>query len=194
MAFVTWRVLYNKMPTDEKIAKLGYTIQPRCYCCTPTSTTLETSAHLFWEGTYAQDIWKIFAAPFGLQVGNQQYSHILLQWWNHRYMNLVTSFMARVLPAIITWELWRSRCASKYGGEAPQSRRSEKLITANLVEVVRQKFGKLQQQLSWDQLQKLIDQPMVHRTSKLVRWVKPPPMSYKLNSDGSCQEGNSGAG
>ncbi|KAG5604014.1 hypothetical protein H5410_025506 [Solanum commersonii] len=39
------------------------------------------------------------------------------------------------------------------------------------------------------------DTPMVHQVYKLVKWIKPQPLFYKLNSDGSCiEEGMCGVG
>ncbi|KAL3368084.1 hypothetical protein AABB24_009122 [Solanum stoloniferum] len=38
------------------------------------------------------------------------------------------------------------------------------------------------------------DTPMVHQVYKLVKWIKPQPLFYRLNSDGSCIEGMCGAG
>lgn len=35
---------------------------------------------------------------------------------------------------------------------------------------------------------------MVHKTIKIVKWEKPPLQVHKVNTDGSCREGECGAG
>nr|XP_009587636.1 uncharacterized protein LOC104085336 [Nicotiana tomentosiformis] len=47
---------------------------------------------------------------------------------------------------------------------------------------------------TWEKMQRIIDQPITHRMCKVVKWSRPPPFYYKLNSDGSCVEGAYGPG
>lgn len=102
--------------------------------------------------------------------------------------------MTKVLPELIIWELWRSRCAARYGAEPSSISRSQSFILQSLIEITCQNFHRLKLQATWGHLQQLVDQPMTCKTVKVVRWEKPPEHYYKLNTDGSCQEGQCGAG
>lgn len=95
---------------------------------------------------------------------------------------------------MVLWELWRSRCASKFGSELPSIQRSTALISYNISQLFKQKFRRLEKSLNWERLQDILDMPINHRSYKLVKWVKSPPQYWKLDSDGSCVEGSCGAG
>ncbi|XP_019248602.1 PREDICTED: uncharacterized protein LOC109227864 [Nicotiana attenuata] len=101
----------------------------------------------------------------------------------------IASLIVKILPAVIIWELWRSRNASKYGEESPSRCRSEYNIIQVLCELVKQKFGRLQLQYSWEQLRYIVDKPVIHKSCIIVKWKKPPEGNYKLNTDGSCGAG-----
>nr|XP_016433017.1 PREDICTED: uncharacterized protein LOC107759564 [Nicotiana tabacum] len=192
MAFLTWRAIHDRLSTGERVSRMGISLVERCYCC--RSPTPETTEYLFCLGTFAKTIWSNFCAPFGISCRDTHLLQLLHSWWNLRVLNIVASFIAKILPQIIMWELWRSRCASKYGSELPSIPRSMAIISFNLSCLVQQKFGQLQMETIWEKLQRIVDQPITHRMYKVVKWSRPPPFYYKLNSDGSCVEGACGAG
>lgn len=133
-------------------------------------------------------------ASFGINCRNTQLIQLLYSWWNLKTINTVSSFITKVLPQIILWELWRSRCANKYGEELLSIQRSVVLIGSNLSGIVKQRFGQVQMESTWKKLQDIIDQPINFRIVKIVRWSKPLMIFYKLYSDRSCMEGSCGAG
>nr|XP_033515504.1 uncharacterized protein LOC117279964 [Nicotiana tomentosiformis] len=111
MAFPTWRAIYGRLPTDERVARMGFALE---YSVVTTATFM---------------------------VEDQSVKH---------------------------------NCFFYYQ--------------------VKQKFGQLQMEMTWERLQSIFDQPINHRMYKMVRWSKPPPTYFKINSDGSCVEGNCGVG
>lgn len=84
------------------------------------------------------------------------------------------------------WELWRSRCAARYGNELPSVRRSEISISNNLSELIKERFRKVNFKPSWEHIQMVIDQPINYRAYKMVKWKKSPDYIVKINSDRSC--------
>ncbi|XP_070036476.1 uncharacterized protein [Nicotiana tomentosiformis] len=84
----------------------------------------------------------------------------------------------KILPPIVIWELWRSRCSSKYEMERPTVAGSILLINFNIIQIVKAQFRKLDLNYTWENL----------------RRIKPPILFVKLNSDGSCRNGECGGG
>lgn len=58
MAFMTWRALMDRVPTDERIAKFDYNLYARCYYYYPHSIELEISEYLFCSGSFARQCEK----------------------------------------------------------------------------------------------------------------------------------------
>lgn len=75
---------------------------------------------------------------------------------------------------------------ARYGNEAPSVQKSESLISLTLNDILNQKFGQLKLTNGWEQVQQIIDEP-------IVKWIKPPPLFCKVNSHENCIEGNCGA-
>lgn len=194
MAIFTWRAVQKKLPTDDRVARFGYNLVTTCHCFSSSSSELESVEHLFSSSNFAAAIWNKLAGICGVSTRGLQFKHILLQWWGHKTLDIVSSFMVKILPALITWELWRTRNEARYGSEIPSVHRSKYLVAQVFFDLVGQKFGKLQVQRTWEQLQLLEDLQMIYKSCKLVKWLKPPPLLHKLNTDGSCQKGNFGDG
>jgi len=51
---LTWRILHEKMPTNEHLIQRGYQITTICNLC---SMAAESSVHLFLECNFSQQIW-----------------------------------------------------------------------------------------------------------------------------------------
>ncbi|XP_060181510.1 uncharacterized protein LOC132611114 [Lycium barbarum] len=188
-AFITWRALINRLPLDANITIFGHELEVKCHCCFPPVLELESVEHLFCSGTFAQNIWSKFGGLFRVQTRGMQLRQLLLQWWSHKTWNMIATSMVKALPTLIMWELWRSRCASRYGSERPSGQRSEFLILQALIGITEQKFGKIRLQPTWEFMQHLIDKPMTHKSVKIVKWGRPPTHWQKINTDGSCKEG-----
>lgn len=78
MAFPTWRAIYGRLPTDERVARMGFALVARCFCCRTPSA--ETTEHLFCSGAFAKSVWANFCAPFGIDCRNTQLLQLLLSW------------------------------------------------------------------------------------------------------------------
>lgn len=75
---------------------------PKCYCCSPSLAQLETAEHLFCGGNFAQAIWAKFGGLFGISTHGLQYKHVLIQWWKLRTVNIMASFINKVMSILVT--------------------------------------------------------------------------------------------
>ncbi|XP_075103509.1 uncharacterized protein LOC142178080 [Nicotiana tabacum] len=109
MSFITWRALTRRLPTDERLLRMGFTVVAHCCCCTtPGSETIE---HLFCSGDFAQKVWSNFCGPFRIQWRGTLLIQLLKKWMTYRAKNTIESLVAKIIPQFVVWELWRSRCA-----------------------------------------------------------------------------------
>ncbi|XP_070018325.1 uncharacterized protein [Nicotiana sylvestris] len=146
MAFLTWKATHGRIPTDDKVSKFGIHIVSKCCCI---------GAGMVPEVETAQNF--------------------VVNCWNFRTSNSITSYVTKIMPPIILWELWRSRCSSKYESENPALNRSISLITFNISNLVKSCFRKVKVPGDWDNLCKLLEHRFSERSTILVNWSKPPP-------------------
>ncbi|XP_075084722.1 uncharacterized protein LOC142167977 [Nicotiana tabacum] len=135
-----------------------------------------------------------FASRIGIPYKSTSLRTLLLNCWNFRTNNSIASYVTKIMPPIILWELWRSRCSSKYELENPALNRSISLITSNISSLVKSCFQKIKVPDDWDNLCKLLEHRFSETSTILVNWIKPPPLYVKLNTDGSCIHGTCGGG
>nr|XP_009767528.1 PREDICTED: uncharacterized protein LOC104218683 [Nicotiana sylvestris] len=121
MTFITWRALTKRLPTDERLVRMGITVVAHCCCCTTPGA--ETVEDLFCSGDFSQKVWSNFCGSFGIQWRGTLLIQLLKKWWTYRAKNTIASFVAKIIPQFVVWELWRLRCASKYGSELPSIQR-----------------------------------------------------------------------
>lgn len=57
MCFTVWRALRERLLTDARVLRMGFSSTSRCCCCiNPVNETID---HLFCSGSFAQNIWRI---------------------------------------------------------------------------------------------------------------------------------------
>lgn len=102
--------------------------------------------------------------------------------------------MLKSLPPIILWELWGSRCSSEYEPERSSVARSISLITFNIINKVKAKFGRISIGDNWIEVCNRCNHSLNEVSVILVKWIKHLILFLKLNNDGSCIDGICGAG
>lgn len=103
MAFITWKAVHDKIPTHERVGRMEKTVSSRCGCC--NALVLENTEHLFCLGEFAKSIWQVFCSPFGISFKDKLFLQLLQEWWNQWTFNSITTFIAKTIPQLITWEL-----------------------------------------------------------------------------------------
>lgn len=192
MNFIVWRALRDKIPTDTRVTRLGYSISPRCCCC--GSPGVETVDHLFCDGSFAKELWKILCGPMGIAFSDIPYRQLMVNWWRCKVRNPVHTLIVRCLPVIASWELWSTRCKAKYDNVRINVRRSLSLILFSVTQLVNTKLQQFPLTPNWDDFIKLMRSTILFEKSIIVKWIRPTPQFVKLNFDGSCKDGNCGGG
>ena len=67
ISFFSWRVWHCKLPLDDILTRLGYTMPSRSWCC--NRPTVETMQYLFLKSQCADKVWQYFSLGAGLTHG-----------------------------------------------------------------------------------------------------------------------------
>ncbi|KAG5627329.1 hypothetical protein H5410_012547, partial [Solanum commersonii] len=86
-----------------------------------------------------------------------------------------------ICPQNYAWELWRSRCYSQYDSEKSSINRSNILITFNIYQLIKGRLKNIPSE-SWEDV------------IGVIKWIKPSPPIFKLDTDKSCINGAYGGG
>ncbi|XP_004248595.1 uncharacterized protein [Solanum lycopersicum] len=188
IAFFIWRALKGKLPTNELLQRFGSAIS-KCYCC--YSKGKDDINHILINGNFAKHIWKIHAAILGVVPANTTLRDQLLHWRNQQVNNEVHKLLIHILPNVICWNLWKNRCAVKYGNKSSSIHRVQYGIFKDVMQVIKIVFPSIPWQSSWNKLINIVEHCKQQYKIVLVSWNKPGLGTYKLNTDGSALQ-NSG--
>lgn len=108
--------------------------------------------------------------------------------------NSVAEYVLSVIPPIIIWESWRSRCNSRYEEERPSIKRYVSLISFNICQLIKKVFSNIYIPVNRESLLKLMEIQLEDTMYTTVKWMRPSHHSMKLITDGSCIEKSSGGG
>ncbi|XP_019264449.1 PREDICTED: uncharacterized protein LOC109242076 [Nicotiana attenuata] len=196
ISFLTWRVIQDKLSTEDRVAGFGIEIDPICHCCNNNNQNLitENVDHLFCLGEHAKKIWRFFAGPLGIDYNNMNLKMLLLKWWNFKARNCIAKLITRILPLIICWELWKSRCSKKFENIRLSFYRTKTNILFTLVQILNSSFGRARLGEDWQTIYVACEAVIERRILKIIKWNKPSFRAVKLNSDGSCIQGTCGGG
>ncbi|WMV33144.1 hypothetical protein MTR67_026529 [Solanum verrucosum] len=134
---------------------------------------METVEHLFCSGHFAQLLWSSFLGRMGICTRNTSLRDLIQRCWNCTAKNPVVAYVVKILPPILMWEQWRSRCNSRYDEEKPSIIRSTALISFNIFQLSKKTFTNLNIPENWENLLKLMELSIVDTSSVPVRWLKP---------------------
>lgn len=115
ISFLSWRLIRGKLPFDDTINRFGKHLISRCSCC--SAPERESIHHVFICSEAAQTLWKFFGHPLGIKHQLWPIKGLLSWWWQTRTKNKVHKFLIQIVPVVICWEVWRNRCACRYGNQ-----------------------------------------------------------------------------
>lgn len=75
---------------------------------------------------------EVFFAAAGIQYDHTPLNSLLLRWWSLEHGNEVQKLLFKLLPVIIIWNLWKSRCTAKYGAKKSNTARVKFLILKDI--------------------------------------------------------------
>ncbi|OIT33833.1 hypothetical protein A4A49_52256 [Nicotiana attenuata] len=120
----------------------------------------------------------------------------MMNWWMQSGNNAVEKLLLDTMPIIISWNLWKNRCAAKYGGKSSSVTRTLYSITSDLLMLLKSSYTNVNWPLNWSEIYQIVEKVEHHTSVHQVLWHKPTPSFVKTNSDGSAlgNPGKIGAG
>nr|ABD28730.1 Ribonuclease H [Medicago truncatula] len=176
-AFITWRFLHNKLPTDDNLRKRG------CYivsiCCCFCRKQAETSSHIFLQCPVTLQLW-----DWLLKATDQHLDFSSILNISRMVQHVMNSAIVHIM-----WSIWLE-CNNKYfdGVQKPMST----LFNTILAEVLRLSFMldivKGASSMQDFKLARLFSIPF--KTNRVnpcreIIWVPPHGGCMKINCDGS---------
>lgn len=183
-SFLLWRTLRGKLPTNEKLTSFGN--EPaHCFCCCNRSSQ-DTIDHTFNSGPFATYVWRSFAAAAGINNDHSSLPQLIMQWWSTKCNNEAHRLLLQATLIFICWNLWKNRCARKYGGKQSSMSRVKYAIYKDNYKLMTTTFPQIKWPSNWKELISK-GEKCIHDTKvTTVLWLKPPDQWVKISSDGSA--------
>ncbi|XP_060170793.1 uncharacterized protein LOC132601744 [Lycium barbarum] len=188
ISFFLLRLWKAVLPTDDTLRRIRIPVVSRCYCC--TNSQQETMQHLFLTSKFAIDVWNFFKREVGIQMNLIQIHQVIRTWWKIKCAEKFRPIL-HVVPAMITWELWKRRNTIKHGGRVSFNRVIHE-INRNLYYLTKSRYPWLKNiPFLWPELVVFLEGYKPILISKIVYWRLPYERWYKCNTDGASK-GNPG--
>ncbi|GAU46013.1 hypothetical protein TSUD_401350 [Trifolium subterraneum] len=188
-SFILWRIIHNKMPTDDNLRLRGCTVVSVCVLC---KSAFETSEHLFLSCQFAQRIWSWLAMMINCSIDLTLAKALLLccGWQRSHTRDVILSSIIHTVHT-----LWMARNGILFNNasitlhSAITKIRTAVKLSASLSNcVVGSGSVLVLQNFMIDDVQ----QPQV--SSILVCWKAPCDRFLKVNTDGSLISATSACG
>ncbi|RHN73363.1 putative ribonuclease H-like domain, ankyrin repeat-containing domain-containing protein [Medicago truncatula] len=126
-SLLAWRLMHDKLPTDENLSLRGCSLPSMCSLCL---SCFETSYHLFLQCPYAKNIWRWFASILNINLQIQNFEDI---WkicsrnWNPQCKLTITAAIINILNAI-----WYARNQQRFQDKKIHWKSSISTIISNV--------------------------------------------------------------
>ncbi|XP_045794076.1 uncharacterized protein LOC123888954 [Trifolium pratense] len=113
-SLLVWRLMHDKLPTDEKLMERGFNLPSMCSICHKFA---ESTFHLFFECTFAQSIWCWFASVLNTSLQFQSIEEIWHLWdnsWSPQCKLSIKAALIYLLNAI-----WSTRNNARFNSKVP---------------------------------------------------------------------------
>ncbi|XP_042515275.1 uncharacterized protein LOC122089621 [Macadamia integrifolia] len=185
-----WRLVQNRLPTDENVSRRGVQMASRCSLC---GKYAESMSHLFYNCEFARSLWRAFCEDFDVQRKPYMDMPTLIAWWKQTAKSLhfkkvwISGFS--LVPSVI----WQERNARIFEGVSKSSRHCFAMIKS---EISFQMTATTGSPLSFSSLlcaKQLGISRVRYKPREVMEifWCPPQRGWVKLNSDG-CSLGNPG--
>ena len=105
-----------------------------CYCCYRHGK--DDIDYFLTICIFAKSVWRLHATIMGAETNNTNIRSTLLHWRNLPIYNEVQKLIHNTLPNFIFWNLWKNRCAVKYGGKQSSIQRVEYFIFSDIMKAI----------------------------------------------------------
>nr|XP_016476429.1 PREDICTED: uncharacterized protein LOC107798017 [Nicotiana tabacum] len=176
-----------KLPLDDLLRKLGYSMPSKCWCCADPKE--ESLLHLFFTSNAARSVWTYFLRRAEIALDGLSLHHAITKCWTTPIVPRLKPVL-QALPAYIVWELWKRRNSLKYG-EAVLVSRVIYQVSSTVQALVQLKKPGLRVPQKWLDLLTMMVQYTPRLKYDKVLWEFPSRGWIKVNTDGECR-GNPG--
>ncbi|XP_019459896.1 PREDICTED: uncharacterized protein LOC109359653 [Lupinus angustifolius] len=193
-SFNTWRLVNNKMPTDENLQKRGI---PMASICTLCHTAAENSPHLFLHCSYAFPLWNWLENLLGKQIDRSSVSallHLPRNTWSHQLTEVILAYIVCTISTI-----WHCRNQGRFEDKSLTTAQALAKIqrdTAMIVNLSKATANPSMEELIWLRAFRVHPKYTLAPVITEVRWLLPNPGWVKINTDGAAHgsPGHAGGG
>ncbi|KAL9687628.1 hypothetical protein QQ045_032033 [Rhodiola kirilowii] len=99
---IVWKLFRNIVPTDDNVAKVGFSLPSKCLCCeSPQSETID---HLFFKSDVARKCWKFIGNLFDEGIPENKLDLAVGCFWKPDLNNFMNC-LHLALACCCVWEL-----------------------------------------------------------------------------------------
>ncbi|XP_009791286.1 uncharacterized protein [Nicotiana sylvestris] len=178
-----WKVWKAKLPLDDFLRKLGYSMPSKCWCCADPKE--ESLLHMFFTSNAARSVWSYFLRRAGISLDGLSLHQAITKCWTTPVVPRLKPVL-QALPACIVWELWKRRNNLKYGELVSVSRVIYQ-VSSTLQALVQLKKPGLHVPHKWLDLLTMMEQYTPRLKYDKVLWEFPSRGWIKVNTDGACR-------
>ena len=169
---------------DGVLQARGIVLASKCQCC----NSQETISHVILYNEEIMKVWRWFSGIFQVRVSSHLSVQDRFKSWVYSSDQIGKSHIRIFIPILIGWFAWTARNASKHEGKKISATCIIfKIMNYIYVSQAAKSFsrdfwqGDFSVAASWN-----VGIPIVPRKPiKVVKWTKPPPNWYKVNTDGA---------
>lgn len=189
-SILVWKILFNKLPTEDQLQRRGIPLAPICQLCHKNSESID---HLFSSCDFAQCAWRWLATQFGTIIQpTGSLSDLWLDFLSKRFSpHLRNVWLASGFFLLMA--IWKMRNKVKFEGKPPSFSRLCRSTSAWIRQVGALTPGHVRGTLDRQLLVSLGISPNPCKAPSIVPvlWHPPPSSWVKVNTDGLAK-GNPG--
>ncbi|XP_042479159.1 uncharacterized protein LOC122060066 [Macadamia integrifolia] len=190
-----WRMVHDKLPTDDVIQKRGIVLVSKCSLC---GMEAETSSHIFLQCSYSEEIWLFFCGCFNVQWQPAGTMADFLTWWRRKQKSVCCKEAWIMGLLTVADHIWRERNMRRHDGKERPARYLKQMILEDIQFAKPSTKGEVKTMSDLICCRKL-GIPIQRSPPKAILevfWCRPEANWIKLNFDGSSRgnPGRAGAG
>ena len=189
---LTWRLMLNRLPTEDRLCRSGFQLASRCSICGVSS---ESADHLFLHCPLAIALWEAIFSTFQRRVSTNTWQSFFLQAMSVSFSEQVRILWKAAIHAVI-WGVWTASNQWIFEGKSVNFRSVLSLVWCAVSEANRLEIGCMHNCM--DDLLILCQFGLRnhHSTAPVIKsvvWSPPTPGWIKVNTDGVAM-GSPGVG
>lgn len=109
-AFIMWLAINGRLATKDRLNRIRNVNQPQLSSvCVLCNSVTEVHEHLFFDCTYAREVWDAFKGIIGLQAVDNCLSNVVSALISQPSQTKAFIKTQRIAVAAVTYAIWRER-------------------------------------------------------------------------------------